>query len=718
MCRTVAATAAFLFGLRHALAIASDSHEDLAVSLDLAHETKPITKVVNLLEGMAKKLEEEQEADEEAKAKWDCWCKTNDADKKAAIEAGKEKLAGLKSKIGELGPLIEQLTAQIRTANVELTADKRTLDKAYSIRVQQQNNFKEDEASMLKSISQVADAKTALSASQPDSLTEAYKKEGALLQMSPASVKSLSAGVSEALKTRGALLYSRMSRAEQQALDDFIKDPVSSAKGLSLLQDPTSGSIVGILQSMADDFAEDLKKELDDEKKNKESYAALADSMQAEIKAGEELVIAKNEKKSTAESDLAAAKKDERVTQKNLEADIKFQATVEKQCHGNDATFQDRIQARQEEMAAVSNTISVLMSDESRDLLTKSVSFLQLSTEDVAAHKAAAFLVKEGQRLGAQKLVTLGLESKLDGFTKVKAAIDVMVTDLKTQQKDEVDQRDVCIADLSKNNMSAQDKTEFKIVTEGKIGDLKALIAECAKDIKSLKEEIAEMSKQAQIAGEDKQKQNQEFQAEVEEQKQTQAILKKAVAFLQKLYGSGASSVRKSFLQVKSKEVQVKKVAADPATGHPEGFQEYEKSQAGVGVVTLIETIIEDSAKVEAKTVEDEQEAQVAYEEFMKQTGESTKAKNTELDAKMSEEATAKGDLAEEDSSLDATETELQQLFETKLSLHKECDFFLANFEVRQKARSEELDALVQAKAILGGAKGADFAGFIQRLRR
>ena len=31
------------------------------------------------------------------------------------------------ARIGELGPLIEQLTAQIRTATVELTADKRML---------------------------------------------------------------------------------------------------------------------------------------------------------------------------------------------------------------------------------------------------------------------------------------------------------------------------------------------------------------------------------------------------------------------------------------------------------------------------------------------------------------------------------------------------------------------------------------------------------------
>eukprot|EP00434_Breviolum_minutum_P035467 symbB.v1.2.031397.t1/scaffold3642.1/size52775/5 len=54
---------------------------------------------------------------------------------------------------------------------------------------------------------------------------------------------------------------------------------------------------------------------------------------------------------------------------------------------------------------------------------------------------------------------------------------------------------------------------------------------------------------------------------------------------------------------------------------------------------------------------------------------------------------------------------ELDQLFESKVNLHKDCDFFLANFEVRQTARAEETEALGQVKAILSGA---DFGSFLQ----
>ena len=39
------------------------------------------------------------------------------------------------------------------------------------------------------------------------------------------------------------------------------------------------------------------------------------------------------------------------------------------------------------------------------------------------------------------------------------------------------------------------------------------------------------------------------------------------------------------------------------------------------------------------------------------------------------------------------------------MALHEECDFFVKNFEVRQKALTDEIEALGQAEAILSGAK-------------
>merc|ERR1712032_465096 len=53
--------------------------------------------------------------------------------------------------------------------------------------------------------------------------------------------------------------------------------------------------------------------------------------------------------------------------------------------------------------------------------------------------------------------------------------------------------------------------------------------------------------------------------------------------------------------------------------------------------------------------------------------------------------------------------TELEELSNYNAELHKSCDFITKNFDLRQTARDEEVEALKQAKAILSGAKFSDF---------
>ena len=55
---------------------------------------------------------------------------------------------------------------------------------------------------------------------------------------------------------------------------------------------------------------------------------------------------------------------------------------------------------------------------------------------------------------------------------------------------------------------------------------------------------------------------------------------------------------------------------------------------------------------------------------------------------------------------------ELQQLSNYNAELHSSCDFVVKNFDIRQTARDEEIEALKQAKAILSGA---NFGEFLQR---
>lgn len=670
-----------------------------SLSLDVADGGKPVGKVVALLETMSKKLEDDQKADEDMKEKMDCWCKTNQDDKAASASAAQDKLTGLKATVEELPPKIDMLSTQIRTSTQDLNSNKATVDKANAIRAQQRTNFEEDNASLTESLAAVGGAITALNSSASSEMQSTYSS---LVQTSD-SIVGLAAGVSKALQRRGSLALSKMSKGDRMLLEDFLKDPSRFVRGNAFLQraEPSGSSsqIVGIMQAIADDFAEDLQKEQAEEATNQKSYESLMAAKATESKVLEEQILAKTEEKAESETSLEAAKKDIKATTDSLGEDVKLKETVAKRCAGSDEKYQERIKTRAAEMEAVSKTLQVLRTDETRDLLGKTVSFLQEeSTHSTAGRAAAAaqYLVQQGRKLGLQVLITLGLQSKLDSFTKVQEAIDSMVDALKKQKADEIAHHEMCVADLEKNNATAEEKEAIKVRTGDEIQILKTKIAESEKDAETLKSDIAEMEKQIQLAGDARQKENTKFQEEASDQKETQTVLEKAVQYLRTFYSAG------SLVQIKAHTTQAQSKSDVPEA--PEDFQDYQKNSNGGSAISLIETIIADARRLEAEAVEGEQDAQASYEDFVTQTGASIKAKTTEKDGKMMEIAAAKNDQAEAESAIESTEEELARLADTKASLKEECDFYMKNFEVRQKALSDEMGALSQAKGILAGA--------------
>jgi len=100
-----------------------------------------------------------------------------------------------------------------------------------------------------------------------------------------------------------------------------------------------------------------------------------------------------------------------------------------------------------------------------------------------------------------------------------------------------------------------------------------------------------------------------------------------------------------------------------------------------------------------------------AYEEFVKDTNGSIDAKSKDIVNKSESKAKAEGDRVEAKEDKEAVMLELEQLANYKAELHSSCDFVMKNFEIRQTARDEEIEALKQAKAILSGAK---FEAFLQ----
>merc|ERR1719265_2360820 len=123
----------------------------------------------------------------------------------------------------------------------------------------------------------------------------------------------------------------------------------------------------------------------------------------------------------------------------------------------------------------------------------------------------------------------------------------------------------------------------------------------------------------------------------------------------------------------------------------------------------MIQQIINDAKAMEAEAVRAEEDAQKAYEDFVKTTNASIEAKGKEVVNKSEEKAKAEADLVKANEHKESVMLELEQLSNYNAELHQSCDFVMNNFEIRQTARDEEVEALKQAKAILSGSKFEEF---------
>merc|ERR1719263_2624738 len=113
----------------------------------------------------------------------------------------------------------------------------------------------------------------------------------------------------------------------------------------------------------------------------------------------------------------------------------------------------------------------------------------------------------------------------------------------------------------------------------------------------------------------------------------------------------------------------------------------------------MIENIVNESKHVEKEAFAAEQEAQEAYEQFMVDSGNEIKSLQAEITDKTARVASADADLVRAKEDLTAIGGDLEDLNQYSKELHSECDYILHNFETRQQARTDEIEALDQAKA-------------------
>merc|ERR1719161_1506598 len=707
-------------------------------------------------------LEKEAEKDQELYDQMVCWCETNEKEKTKAIADADAKDKDLVAEIEERSARHGVLATEIAQTKKEIGEEQKALEEALGIREKEQGEFMQEEKDAIQALTNLKNAIAVLSrvhggslaqmgsallsslnsvlhdvstkhemmlADHDDVKDKTKKLRAALISLGSVTVSGAEAtalrGIKNALDAYGGhegsipvrFAAKELEKAAGTAMGGSFMQKGTQPAGAGESYAPASSVIFGILKQMKEDFETSLSQAQKDEVQAQGDYAGLKQTKEEFIAAAKAKLEAMEQEVNSNKKSLFDAKEDLELTRETRSADVEFLRNLKVTCGDLDHQWEQRSKVRSEEIKAVSEAIAIITEDDNADMLRKTVTLLQtdsVSSRSTATEKMLRFrAVSVLQRLARQpdfddllsawrgrkmetesasmespraKLSTLAMSVQLDAFTKVKEAMDQMVAELKAEQAEEVKLKQFCTDEFNQNEQQTYTKTEEKEDLERKMEQLTTLKERLTKEIEEAKTTIANTELEIKKAGEAREKENAEFQTTIADQRATQTILKKALAKLESFYK------KKSLLQH----------AQMPTP--PVHFQPMKKNAGSSPVMGLIEQIIEESVATENEAMQAEQEAQAGYETFVKDSTALIADLNASIVEKTKSHPTADEELIQAGTDHASAVSELESLAGAAADLHEECDWVLKNFDIRQKARLQEIEAIQEAKAILSGS--------------
>jgi len=505
------------------------------------------------------------------------------------------------------------------------------------------------------------------------------------------------------------------------------------------------------LKNMKDDLDKSLGGIVSDEESAASAFKELKAAKNKEIEAATAAIESKTERAGQLAVSIVQNQNAADDATKELSDSQKFLANLSVACKEKTADWEERTKTRQDEIAAISEAISVLNDDDALDIFKKALptpaaapvptpAFLQKGTKNKASvvTKAKALLANTTFKTPALNLLANTIKSKLKSntavdFSSVLKMIDDMVVLLKKEGEDDEKHKNFCDTEFDSSS-------DEKKATEEKLESLASAISEMKDEIASLSDSIAKtndevrsLDKSVAEATQQRKDEHADFTSMIQLNEAAIQLIFKATNRLQKFYNPGmyvapkqreataeeravmaaggevdlsappqmiAGTTQMAFVQVH----QQIDSAVEPSSA-PETYGEHKtKSGKSNGVIGMMKMLTRDLEKEIQQAEHDEKTANRDYEELVADAQE-TRAQNVKsISDKESTKAEVEGKLQESKTSNVVTNDAYDQIKNYIADLHNSCDFIVAQFEVRKEARSNEVESLKNAKAVLSGA--------------
>lgn len=645
----------------------------------------PVQKVIQLMEGMMTKGKTEKHEETVQFAAYKQFCEDTTADKKRAIEEADSRIELLKADIEKHTQHAARLAKEIESHDGDIEAWTGDLNAATKVHNLEKSDYESLHTDYSQSVDALQRAIDVLKA-QAQSKTQA-----SLVQLS--ALKELSLVPDKAKKAIDAFI----------AQDPKVGLAVSAPEAYGY--EFQSQGVVEMLRKLLDEF---VSKRMDIEKEEttrKHEFEMLVQELEREIAQAKKDRTQKAAEKAERLQAKADAEGDLTDTTTTRAADQEYLDNLTTTCEQKATDFVARQQLRAEELVAIQKAIDIIGGDAVAGASEKyapqlvqqgvSLAMLRASRPDLVQARAAQYLRERASALGSRPLSLLATHVAGDPFGKVKKMIKDLIVRLTEEANEETEHKGWCDTELSTNEQTRREKTLGVEALHAKVDELETSVAKLTEDIAKLTKELAELDGATAKATKLRQEEKAKNAQTISDAQAAQTATAQGLLVLKEFYAK--SSEATALVQQQPRSLMQQQPTPPPSFDTPyQGMG----GESG-GVVSMLEVIESDFARLESDTETAEAEAQKEYEALVAESDTNKVQMSRDLEHKTAKKEDHSQALIAAKSDLEATQKELDAALEYFDKLKPSCIDAGESFEERTMRREQEIQSLQEALRIL-----------------
>lgn len=671
----------------------------------------PVSRVATLLQNLASKIDAELDTESKLYEDYVCWAKTVVSTKTASNEKAQSRADSLKTYLADLDAGRIELTSERSDLEKEVNGLTSDLETAANLRNKEHSDYEAATNEMSLAIKSLNTAVKVLHEATKESKSSLVSLRAHLSQEALAGeTEGFSARLAEAdeleravkvgsrlLKSSDALFLRRLLSGEVPQADwkklnrkaDFkMKYKARSVK----IQD----TLTKLLQSFKDN-----KEDADEkEKKASDVYESLKKAKESQLNAAQESLTKQDVEGGAAAVSKSDAKAEVSALETQIKDDEKYISETETALDRKKKEFEERKGLRVGEIKAINEAIAVIHSDDARDLMKRSMSFLQVDSATATASAQAMVVLKNTARTTGDERLSALVQRLGSGakFDKVLSAVTKMIKTLEDEDDSDLSNKEDCEKERMADTKEAATLSRTIDELSDDVSKLQGEIEQINKQVDEKDQSVKDLNKEMKDATKIREDENREWKQSNSDDAATITLLQQSANVLKSFY-------KKNFAMVQAKNtVQAAPHVAGEAPPPPPqtwgGAYGGAKTESN-GIISILDLLKKDVEKDQAAGKAAEESAQKDHEKFVKESESSVKNLQSAINELQMSKGKKEKDIQSKKATSGTKKGSLDSVLDKMKKAAPSCDFLLVNFKVRAANRKLEIDGLNNAKTIL-----------------